>query len=766
MRPVTVILSSLLLLAASAPAETLTQNDAEFFLSGRLPRAVDGIAVPPERTFAPSRADVARTEGRLAASVAAKARTAPLKALVKDREFCRGALALDAIRRAGAANLDALAAKSPKYAAFMKAFLADAEFLRLYASAGLVPSGTAEGFRVMADIWARDGQSPDFDRRLAAGIAACWGAGPQSENLRYAETLDVGDGARCDPVWRYFFFRDGERKGLLHPGYAGLKPWEIRFIAGNSWDDESLWVLRHRVNLPWDAYDEACNVVRYTGHSVFGATVQGALYWIQAPDWMGRAQRALLHGGVCGALSHVGAHAAAAHGIPAYTVGQPGHCAYAYRPERGAWRGGNAGPDGNPHNWIFPGAAPTMTRLMERAFGDDRLVERCVLLLALWRLDVKGAGAYLAKAWPHNYHVQEEFLRRLKASGGKVSEHFRDVLLPAYAEHGFALHQLALPFEDDIAREQGRDGLAKWRLDVHGAIASTPPSWAAKDVGGIVEVQIAGMDEAAETDFVGTLFAVYAGGRNDQAFGGLLEWAIERYVKRGREATFAALFARAAEGADGVDGPRKVAAAKGGKGDRPRKGAKDAASQAQDVESARKAFGSAILAAEHAKSPVAVNALTDLAEKRGLSDGWDPGKKIRRPPGERLVSDKGFLSLSSTSQWDRPVDHRNVLRDAPGRFHTDREALNWALVDLGEERSIGTVVVVKNLGHEDRSRHMRIMRSVDGATFFPVAESENTPPEWRVPCGGQRARWIRIERLSDAGEYFHLRNILVFEKGR
>jgi hypothetical protein len=472
--------------------------------------------------------------------------------------------------------------------------------------------------------------------------------------------------------------------------------------------------------------------------------VQGALYWVQAPEWMGTAQKAMLHGGVCGALSHVGAHAAAAHGIPAYTVGQPGHCAYAFRPERGKWLGGNAGPDGNPHNWIFPGTAPTMTRLMEKAFGDDLLVDRCVLLLAMWRMDVPGAGAYLAKAWPYNVHVQEEYLKRLRKSKGKVAEHFEKILLPAYSEDGFALYGLSRPFEGDIARETGKEGLAKWRMSVHGAIADTPPSWAEKGVGAIVEEQTASMDAAAETEYVGRLFGVYAGGKNDQAFGGLLEWAIERYVKDGREATFADLFVHASQGM---------------------KDAK-ATAAADNPESARKAFGSAIIAAENAKSPVAIDALTDLAVKRGLADPCDPRRSIKMPSGERLISDKGFLSLSSTCQWDTPIDHRNVLRYAPGRFHTDKEPLNWALIDLGSEHSVSTVIVVKNSGNEERSRHMRVMRSVDGATFFPVAEKDGTPPEWRVRCGGQRARWIRVERISDGAEYFHLRNILVFEKGR
>ncbi len=55
--------------------------------------------------------------------------------------------------------------------------------------------------------------------------------------------------------------------------------------------------------------------------------------------------------------------AAQAHGIPAYPVGQPGHCAYgaAVRVKRGEWKGGFGGPDGGMHNHIFGGQAPPPT---------------------------------------------------------------------------------------------------------------------------------------------------------------------------------------------------------------------------------------------------------------------------------------------------------------------------------------------------------------------------------------------------------------------
>lgn len=730
--------------AASKSSRQPTQNEGEFCLSGSVPAATDGVKIPRESKLAVETFDVVEQETELLEAIAAKATKVPLKTLLKDRDFVTKALALDVIRTAGATNITALVRQDDKYAAFLKAFLQDTEFMRLYAGAGLVPTDTNVGLRVMADIWLRDGKSGNFDKRLAAGIAAAWGAGPQSARLQFNETLPVGDGNRSDPVWRYFFFRQSEREGRLHPNYSKLRPWEIRFLAGNSWDDESLWWLSRRVNLPWDQYGNACWAAKYSGLSTFGATIQGPLFYVQSPRRMGEAEKTVLHGGVCGALSHVGCHAAAAHGIPSYTVGQPGHCAYGFRLERGAWRGGFGGPDGYPHNWIFPGGAPTMTRLMERAFRDDKLVDRCVVLRAFWRAEVPGAIDHLASAWPHNYYLQREYLTWLKENGGKLSG-YAVQLLKSYSGYGFAYYETVKPFLSDIEAGLSAKAKKEFRISFHRAIASTPPSWAAKDLPQILATQTKGLSEKDEKAFLEQVFAIYAVGRNDQAFGNLLEWAIENYVSKGRDKLFAEAFKASAASLDSARSANKK--------------------QKDDAKaSARKTFAKAIVAAEQAHSAVAVNALTDLAEKQGLTQGSDHDLKLMLPEGERLVSNKGLLTLSTTSGWDSPIDHRNVLRNAPGQFHTDKEPTNWALVDLGKIYPVSTVMIVKNRGNEGRSRHMRVLRSTDGATFFPMEESEDTPRIWNVSGKGAEARWIKIERISDAADFFHLRNILVFTK--
>ena len=733
-------LSALLLLSVgAAPRKPLagTQSDAEFALSGRIPRAVDAIAVPPD-DVPKGKFDLAAKRQKLQEQVEAlKAR--PLKELVKDKEAIRAVLALDAIEYAGFDKLEELMAKGPKYAAFAQWFLGDTQAMTLYGGAGLVPKNTAVGWRVMADIWAKDRTADDFLQYLSlmTGIAACWGAGPQAERLQLRETYTTGR-AKSDPVWRYFFFKQSHKEKRLHKNFPNLRPWEIRFIAGNSWEDESLFWLQRRVNLPPDKYGDACWAASYCDLSQFGMTVQGPLYYMQADPDMGDGQRTVTMGGVCGSLSHVGAHSAAGHGIPAYTCGQPGHCAYGFRLERGKWLGGFGGPDGGPHNWIFPGQSPTATMLMEAAFGSDKRVDAMTKILAFARCGVKGAWPSVAKGWAHNWNVQTEYLDMLADDPAKLAEHAK-VLAEKYSGHGFAFYNLLRKHMDKIEGTMTAQERADWRFRIHELIAGTKPSGKVYDFPDIVKKHFNGLSDAEATALLGRLFKLYIASVNDAAFGHLLSWSIGEYVAKGRDKVFSEAFKQAA------DAPASAANA--------------------DPNAARRTYAAAVVAAEKAGSAAAVNSLSDIAARQKLNDGYNPDWNIKDPDGVKCISEGGLLTLSTTSGWDRPLCHRDVIRNAPGAFHTDREDQPFALIKLAKGQPVTDVVIVKNGGNEHRSRHLKVSRSTDGATFFPIAENDNTPREWRIHFDKpEPAGWIKVEQINNGKEVFHLRNILVYGK--
>lgn len=73
------------------------------------------------------------------------------------------------------------------------------------------------------------------------------------------------------------------------------------------------------------------------------------------------------YGGVCGAVSKGAAGFVKAKGIPSYTIGQPGHCAFVWKGIDGEWKIGN-----NIYGWVWSeggsggpwkGAVSTITEL-------------------------------------------------------------------------------------------------------------------------------------------------------------------------------------------------------------------------------------------------------------------------------------------------------------------------------------------------------------------------------------------------------------------
>ncbi len=139
-------------------------------------------------------------------------------------------------------------------------------------------------------------------------------------------------------VDRFNFYYDSYDTGKLNVIFDDLEYWETRFLMGATQPDKwgsvkNLTWLRDNVRLPVEGYTGAAYQVPYRLRNVAGDSIHG-------PDYLAAFMKyydgiiALAHrevGGVCGALSHYGTFAALANGIPAATMGEPGHCAYTVR---------------------------------------------------------------------------------------------------------------------------------------------------------------------------------------------------------------------------------------------------------------------------------------------------------------------------------------------------------------------------------------------------------------------------------------------------
>lgn len=206
---------------------------------------------------------------------------------------------------------------------------------------------------------------PDMKRYIAAAVAAEYARNgwhdrdraadaKQPRNRRaeklmgeYADTLTAlrtkqrrGGRKESDPYRlareRYLFFARSWDTELLNTEFAATPNWLLRFICG--WEGDgafgtptTLAWLRDNVALPAAEYTQAHTMVDYRPTSKYGYSVHSEDYYMPYdplyPDNFAKEVRDV--GGVCVQLSHFGAAAACANGIPALTMGEPGHCSYA-----------------------------------------------------------------------------------------------------------------------------------------------------------------------------------------------------------------------------------------------------------------------------------------------------------------------------------------------------------------------------------------------------------------------------------------------------
>lgn len=158
--------------------------------------------------------------------------------------------------------------------------------------------------------------------------------------------------SESDMVARFKYYNDSWKEGKLNVAFDNLQYWETRFVTGckqpadtaGSWGSpRNLAWHRDNVRLPMEQYLGAEGQLAYRLRNVAGDSVFSAEYL--APIWKyvnfttGWAYREI--GGVCGALSHYATFSALAAGLPAATMGEPGHCAYAMRIGN-EWRRGNS----------------------------------------------------------------------------------------------------------------------------------------------------------------------------------------------------------------------------------------------------------------------------------------------------------------------------------------------------------------------------------------------------------------------------------------
>ena len=155
----------------------------------------------------------------------------------------------------------------------------------------------------------------------------------------------------------------------------------------------------------------------------------------------------------------------------------------------------------------------------------------------------------------------------------------------------------------------------------------------------------------------------------------------------------------------------------------------------------------------------------------GLKASIDKTKRAPRDIGGftdlPLLSDKGLLRISTTSNWDHPEVYRDVIDDkvCTSNFHTASEKEPWAEVVLGGTAEIGAVLI-ENIHTQNNGRAVpfRVEISEDGKAWKEVARVDKVEDEWKLTFPPIKGRYIRVTRFGDGITFLHFRKFMVFGK--
>ena len=179
------------------------------------------------------------------------------------------------------------------------------------------------------EIWntCPDSRTPGLWRRVATACAIAFADnhGPTSPRERFA------------------FYRQSHAAGQLVPYFDQAPPFELALVVhgANRGNDDLEWaqdVTPKDQQAQGKVGNYGHSLIAYRGDNYRGQTVQGPEYYDHKPADLCTAME---YGGVCGMISHTNVAVTVAHGVPAFTVGQPGHCAYVWKSDAKTWSGGN-----------------------------------------------------------------------------------------------------------------------------------------------------------------------------------------------------------------------------------------------------------------------------------------------------------------------------------------------------------------------------------------------------------------------------------------
>jgi hypothetical protein len=458
--------------------------------------------------------------------------------------------------------------------------------------------------------------------------------------------------------------------------------------------------------------------------------------------WGSDAEMAIEVGGVCGSLSHVGAAAAIAAGIPALTMGEPGHCAYAVQTKPHTWQPAYS------LSWKR-GLHTSMTRstwssleLSQRAFADASNVQTAGDLrrAAQW-FEANGNTAKADRKWrmaceanpldEHLWIAYCDFGTRNNVSTAwwsRLHDSVRHALLPKHPEPAWHVLKTHV-YPGFLATAKGARKRATFKTYLAGLDGWGPVRWNIEDA-----FNWAWNTAKTPAEKQAMLSLALGEVIDDSAVGpAFVAWAQD---KTKDNPTLTTAFETALLEQAGGDGEGRQAVLK-----HMARTMLPAAAEAHDLDTFQR-IGRA--------ASVLYAARKNLAESN-----------IKPFSGELLSSGGALRIYKPDNRWDSPEKHWGVLEERGGWFHTDNGDNPWFEVELPGYGHLSGVVMESRNGQPGRAKGVRVLVSEDGATWTQVGETSSGQTVQRIDLNdtNPRARFIRFER---DGQCMHYHRILIY----
>lgn len=666
-------------------------------------------------------------------------------------------------------------ANRPGSGQFVKAFLADREWLEDFAWSGTFPANSQ-------DAWAEAGTGPGAGAAAILALESLiyqdngrWvpfegGAYKNNEGRRFMTALamvypDKDEEWLADVLDAY---RASALTGRLHKSAYDQPVWLWRFAVhqGHATGGCDNMAAQHRhlekfVNLPMREYGGTPWMIQYRLKNCFGDSVHGPWYykpWATANEWPKRKYSQMV-GGVCGELSKFGSAIANSHGMPATTVGQPGHCAYTRRLLDGSWEldynvTGHSQMHmcfWNKHEWQYtPALEGTFSGDRETRLGADRMITLANIAEESKKNEkvIETYYQHACAAKPDHYgawNAYGEWLMRSETPLDKIRVWVRGCARGMKTGRQ-PLWNILTPYFERVAREKGKDALKDdllafapllrqggSKISEEADISTVLPKWTEP---------IANDKQAMYEVLKATLEAQY--GTSDY-FSQTMGWGSDHFTK---SADGSKLFTKCLNEAMAAATKNVKGADKGGGMD----------------------FGPMLLSASKNGNIEAFRNIVKLQQKMSPTQSSGAKYSLKDFGGADLVSKDGLIQTSSTCGHDKPARYPLAIDDSPcgeGSFHTESEENPWALVMLAGPTDVKGIVIENRFGGVNGNRQVPIVveMSEDGSSWKEVFSSDTKQDTYRVDLRGQgnRTKQVRVSRKKGAKkEFFHLNKILVY----